>query len=466
ATAAHNARSHREKPRLVLQTSNPLVDIQQYRAKCSELEELTCKFRTKCLEYDRLSTRYNQLHTRLQEQQQQQQQQQQQKKGGAGMMAHRQGATSLASRDPFIELNALEQTTMGVPAGYGTKRTSPSAQVSPDSALAGSAATRGAAEGTTPTKRPRRGTLSSGLPALLSSPLTTHKPLLSYNPRRRGNASSTTGRPALKAPMSSPPFAALSSKVSGAAPSAPTAPRVPPTTIAILSSQETRMDFSDPPYMPEDDGDLLCLGTHPEEGESECRAEGAAGGDVWPFILQTPAKSEQYREWPSDTSSGEKENGSVCAQRSPDLQRILDAVGDCEPCRSFYSVPGLVLPTRDPSTLCQHASGGSRKSKGKAAATDWGAMRAGKAAVDDGPSAPQLRHSSAVMSAPRPARGPTASSHPPEALSHPPNGGQRRPTTPDHFWDIDYFPPIKTLGVETFRKDKHQKPDPSRRVTS
>ncbi|KAJ2743260.1 hypothetical protein GGI20_003888 [Coemansia sp. BCRC 34301] len=454
-TTTHNARSHREMPRLVLQTSKPTVDIYQYRAKCSELEELACKLRTKCLEYDRLSNRYNQLQTRLQ-------QQQQKKNGSVGAMAHKQGASSLTGRDPFLELNALEQTTMGVPAGYGAKRTSPSAQVSPDNAHTGSAA-----EGTTPTKRPRRGTLNSGLPALLSSPLTTHKPLLSYNPRRRGNVSTTSGRSALKAPVSSPPFTGKSNKVSGAAPSAPAAlPRVPPTSLAIFSSQETRMDFSDPPFIPDEEGDLLCLGTHPEEGKSEYKGENAADGDVWPFVLQTSIKPEQYQEWPSDTSSGEKGDGDVCAQRSPDLQRILDAVGDCESCRSFYSVPGVVLPTRDPSTICQHARSGSRKNKGKAAATDWGAMRADGAVVDDGPSTPQLGHRSGIMSAPRPMRGPTASSHPTMAPRQPPNSEQRRPTTPDHFWDIDYFPPIKTLGTETFRGDKHRSLDPSRRAAS
>ncbi|KAJ2056869.1 hypothetical protein GGI17_005960 [Coemansia sp. S146] len=452
-TTTHGSRSHREMPRLVLQTSSPTVDIHQYRAKCNELEEVTNKLRAKCQEYDRLSSRYNQLNSSLQEQRKQQQQQPK-NNSGATTLVHKQGASSLTSRDPFIEFNALEQTTRGIPAGHGSKRTSPSAQVSPDNARTGS----GAAEGTTPTKRPRCNTLSTGLPGLLSSPLTSHKPLLSYNPRRRGQVSTTGGRAALKGPMSSPPpFARTSGRVTGAAPSSSAAAaRAPAAPIILQSSQETRLDFSDPPYMPDDDGELLCLGTHPEEGEgeSEHRDEGAVGGgeDALQLILQTPARPmQQYPEWPreaSDSDSGDrgKENGSVCAQPSPDLQRILDAVGDCEPCRSFYSVPGLVLPRRDPSTLCRHASG-SRRSKGKAAGVSC-----------DGPSAPLLHHYRDSMSAPRPERGSTSR---PEPTRQPPRSEQRRPTTPDHFWDIDYFPPINALGVDTFRRDKQQNSDSS-----
>ncbi|KAJ2089707.1 hypothetical protein GGI09_006234 [Coemansia sp. S100] len=455
-TTTHGSRSHREMPRLVLQTSSTTVDIQQYRAKCSELEELAKKFRAKCQECDGLSSRYNQLKSSLQEQRQKQQQQQQpiqqqqNKTSGTSTLVHKQGAPSLASRDPFIEFGAPEMSMKGIPAGHGTKRKSPNAQISPDNARAGS----GAAEGTTPTKRPRGNTLSTALPGLLSSPLTSHKPLFSYNPRRRGQVSTTGSRPAPKGPMSSPPYARTAGRVTGAAPSASAAvARVSAAPIILPSSQETRLDFSDPPYMPEDDGELLCLGTHPEEGESEHKDEGAAagggGGDAWDFVLQTPARPmQQYPEWPREASDSGKENGSVSAQPTPDLQRILDAVGDCEPCRSFYSVPGLVLPRRDPSTLCQHGSG-SRRSKGKAAG-----------APCDGPSAMPLRHYRDSMSAPRPERVATSSSRP-EPIRQPPRSEQRRPTTPDHFWDIDYFPPINALGVDTFRKDKHQSSDSS-----
>ncbi|KAJ2792899.1 hypothetical protein GGI18_000022 [Coemansia linderi] len=396
-------------PRLVLQTSNPVVDLQQYRAKCNELEELASRFRAKCLDYDRLSSRYDQLRSGLNEQRMQQLK----KTSSAAALARKPG-TPLTNRDPFIELNAPEQTTKGIPARHGPKRTSPTEQVSPDNARVGS----GAVEGTTPTKRPRHSTLTTSLPGILSSPLTSHKPHFPLNPRKR-------------------------------------------------SSQETRLDFSDPPYMPEDEGVLLCLGTHPEEGESEHRDEDAADDSAWQLMLQTPTRPErQYPEFPRDSSDSDSggrksESGSVCAQPSPDLQRILDAVGDCELCRSFYSVPGLVLPKRDPTTLCQHASG-SRKSRGKAAA-DWGARNACNdgAMPHEGMAAPPLRHyRDATMSAPRPERSSTSSCQP-GPVRQPPKSEQRRPTTPDHFWDIDYFPPINALGVDTFRRNKHQNSDSS-----
>ncbi|KAJ2730387.1 hypothetical protein IW152_005288 [Coemansia sp. BCRC 34962] len=373
-TAAPGSRLHREMPRLVLQTSNPTVDIQQYRAKCNELEELASRFRAKCLDYDRLSSRYNQLRFGLHEQRRQQQLK---KTSGAAALACKPGASPLTNRDPFIEFDAPEQTTKGIPVGHGSKRTSSSAQVSPDNA------------------------------------------------------------------------------------------RAPTLPIVLQSSQETRLDFSDPPYMPEDEGELLCLGTHPEESESEHRDEDAADSNAWQFMLQTPTRPEQqYPEFPRDSSDSDsggrgKEDGSVCAQRSPDLQRILDAVADCKLCRSFYSVPGLVLPKRDPATLCQHASG-SRKGRGKAAA-DRGARHLGNddAVPRDGASAPPLRHyRDATMSAPRPERSLTSSCQS-GPIRQPPKSEQRRPTTPDHFWDIDYFPPINALGIETFRRNKRQNSDSS-----
>ncbi|KAJ2487087.1 hypothetical protein IWW37_005382 [Coemansia sp. RSA 2050] len=408
-TAAPGSRLHREMPRLVLQTSNPTVDIQQYRAKCNELEELASRFRAKCLDYDRLSSRYNQLRFGLHEQRRQQQLK---KTSGAAALACKPGASPLTNRDPFIEFDAPEQTTKGIPVGHGSKRTSSSAQVSPDNARVGS----GAAEGTTPTKRPRCSTLTTSLPGIFTSAAPTKAPTL---------------------------------------------------PIVLQSSQETRLDFSDPPYMPEDEGELLCLGTHPEESESEHRDEDAADSNAWQFMLQTPTRPEQqYPEFPRDSSDSDsggrgKEDGSVCAQRSPDLQRILDAVADCKLCRSFYSVPGLVLPKRDPATLCQHASG-SRKGRGKAAA-DRGARHLGNddAVPRDGASAPPLRHyRDATMSAPRPERSLTSSCQS-GPIRQPPKSEQRRPTTPDHFWDIDYFPPINALGIETFRRNKRQNSDSS-----
>ncbi|KAJ2894676.1 hypothetical protein IWW38_002499, partial [Coemansia aciculifera] len=270
-------------PRLALQTSHSTVDIKQYRAKCSELEEVTKKLRAKCQEYEHLSTRYNNLKARLQDKQQPQQQ-----TTSSSVMPHRSVALSLTSRDPFVMLNAPEPTTVGIPPGRGTKRTSPGAPVWPDDAWD---------QMTSPSKRVCSGTLNSNLPAPPeppSSPLTTHKPLLLSNQPKRGNGSTIAARPALKAPPSSPPLAPVSSKVTGAAPkaqAAAAASRAPPTMIPILSSQETRLDYSDPPFIPEEDGELLCLATQPEEYENKCnKYDDEAIGDEnddnrygWPF---------------------------------------------------------------------------------------------------------------------------------------------------------------------------------------
>ncbi|KAJ1999819.1 hypothetical protein GGI04_004411 [Coemansia thaxteri] len=336
-----SSRPHREKPRLVLQTSTPTVDIHQYRTKCSELDELASRYRSKCQEYDRLLSRYTQLSSSAQELS---------RKSATG--ARCKDELPSASKDPFIELNALEHTMLGLPTGNST---SDAASAKTSAAVA----TRVAVE-------------RAQIPAL-------------------------------------------------------------------HSSQETQLDFSDPP-VPVEDSALLCPGTNPSEAE----ADGA--NSAWQFMLKTPDKHCSGQE----RAAAAAESQRVCAQQSPELQRILDAVGDCEPCRSFYSVPGLVLPKRDPSTLCQH------RGRGKGKAADWRAL-AGKDATAN-PASSSMPVASAAT-APRPARGPFTSDH--DAVRQAPKSERRRPTTPDHFWDIDYFPPIKTLGLGNLRKERRQSTDSS-----
>ncbi|KAJ2720742.1 hypothetical protein GGI07_004423 [Coemansia sp. Benny D115] len=153
------------------------------------------------------------------------------------------------------------------------------------------------------------------------------------------------------------------------------------------SSQETRMDFSD-----------LCLPVEAEELIELCPAS-----DV-----EDEAKAE---------SSG-KGGGDA-------LKRILEAVGDCAECRAFYSVPGLVLPKRDPSGLCGHRG----KKKGRVSYPDTTARKAS-------PKAQQQKHEQ----------------QPRQRKSE---GGWERQSTPDNFWDIDFFPPIRTASPEArlLRKD-------------
>ncbi|KAJ2466640.1 hypothetical protein GGI02_004310 [Coemansia sp. RSA 2322] len=416
------------------QGSTPTVDIHQYRTKCSELDELASRYRSKCQEYDRLLSRYTQLSSSAQELS---------RKSATG--ARCKDELPSASKDPFIELNALEHTMLGLPTGNSSnKRSNGSALVSPENLLAGGDVSRAAAtttaDSTTPTKRPRRGTFGSGLPGILSSPLAARKPLLTFNLRGRAKPVSPNTRLAQQATMSSPPPAA--SDAASAKTSAAVATRVAVERAqipALHSSQETQLDFSDPP-VPVEDSALLCPGTNPSEAE----ADGA--NSAWQFMLKTPDKHCSGQE----RAAAAAESQRVCAQQSPELQRILDAVGDCEPCRSFYSVPGLVLPKRDPSTLCQH------RGRGKGKAADWRAL-AGKDATAN-PASSSMPVASAAT-APRPARGPFTSDH--DAVRQAPKSERRRPTTPDHFWDIDYFPPIKTLGLGNLRKERRQSTDSS-----
>ncbi|KAJ2846433.1 hypothetical protein GGI22_006249 [Coemansia erecta] len=120
------------------------------------------------------------------------------------------------------------------------------------------------------------------------------------------------------------------------------------------------------------------------------------------------------REYVGSSVAASKKVCSNGVQMDASLQRILDAVSDCDECKAFYSVPGLVLPKRDPHTLCAHKSR-SRNSKDKD-----GSAQASRRALEA------------------------------------PRSEQKRPTTPEHFWDIDYFPPIRTGGPELLRKSKQR----------
>ncbi|KAJ1935074.1 hypothetical protein FBU59_005500 [Linderina macrospora] len=102
--------------------------------------------------------------------------------------------------------------------------------------------------------------------------------------------------------------------------------------------------------------------------------------------------------------------------------------GGCAICREFYSGPGVVMTKGDLGKRCTHGNSKNKVSPrlpgrpsraAPLALMPIGAQNKGRIV------APQSR----------------------------PKGG--RQTTPDNFWDIDYFPPIRTGGPEALRKQKN-----------
>ncbi|KAJ2795468.1 hypothetical protein H4R21_005098, partial [Coemansia helicoidea] len=184
-----------------------------------------------------------------------------------------------------------------------------------------------------------------------------------------------------------------------AAPAATTAaPARAPKDLAAgvkYSSQETQLDFSEADLRSEI-GVELCPATDDEDDDDD--DEGAAA---------------RRRE-------AEQAAQALAQARAAELRRILDAVGGCAECRAFYTTPGLALPKRDASTLCKH-----RRASGKGA---------GKACTPSpAPATPAARAAGSTAARP---------------------SSERRPSTPENFWDIDYFPAIRTAGPEVLRKSK------------
>ncbi|KAJ1667227.1 hypothetical protein IW140_001681 [Coemansia sp. RSA 1813] len=382
-----------------------VVDMHIYMEKCHEFEQLKAQYVAKCRDYEQLSDKHRNLkasNTRPPE-----------------VVTSKQ---STAVRQPvlpmrlqtFEDFEAVEESMMAPGSGSRGRR---SIAVSPPNALrmqgdmAGMKHRTAATTDVTPTKRARKAANPPGdaLPRLLSSPLSGPcRPLLHKKQCEWKRAGSKEERKHSTKPTVKPrPLQ------SGKQP-------------VLLSSQETQLDFSDlvlPTGLAES-VEQLCP---PSDQECNNNNIGSIGNstrkieerdEMWRAavkqeVIEGNKKVEDWVEKTREFVGSAKDKPKVArgdsTQNDKDLQRILEAVSDCEECKAFYSVPGLVLPKRDPNSLCVHRSR-ARKSK-------------------DG----SVRNSRALEA---------------------PRSEQKRPTTPDHFWDIDYFPPIRTGGPEMLRKNK------------
>ncbi|KAJ1872808.1 hypothetical protein LPJ55_002805 [Coemansia sp. RSA 990] len=355
-----------------------MVEIRWYAEKCKELDDMSNKYSSKCQEYDQLLARYKQL---------------QEHRDISPQPADKRASalTSLSSRQApakvytFEDFDELEKKMRPPGSGNRGKRSHGGILVSPirKGTWAGNqraaAIAMPAADTTTPTKKARKESLGARH-NLLSSP-----PPLHFKGSRRLGVQRNEGRRLFN----------------------------PEATCAAAgvkcSSQETHLDSSDM-CMPEDNVVELCPAS-----DDECsspRDSPVDTGDSWRDMLDCidASKEKQAQQTEPLPKQQQQQQQGKLPERSVRLQRILEAIGDCEPCRDFYSTPGLALPTRDPTTLCTH--------KGKAAS-----------------SAPELRT-------------PQRTNRPSTSRS------ERRPSTPEHFWDIDYFPAIRTAGPEIIRKSR------------
>ncbi|KAJ2844880.1 hypothetical protein IWW36_005011, partial [Coemansia brasiliensis] len=360
--------------------------IRWYAEKCKELEDMANRYSNKCQEYDRLLVRYKQL-------------QEHRKPSPQPADKRTANLTSLSSRQgppakiyTFEDFDELEKKMRPPGSANRGKRSHGGILVSPTrngTHAAGSqqaaAFAMSAADTTTPTKKARKEALGTGRHSLLSSPPPLHfKGSRTFVQRNEGQRL-----------LFSPEAAIAAGGVK-------------------CSSQETHLDSSDM-CMPEDSVVELCPAS--DDGCSSPSDSQADTRDSWREMLDRiddVPKEKHVQQTKSLPKQKQLNQLNKPTEHSVRLQRILEAIGDCEPCRAFYSTPGLALPTRDPTTLCTH-----RKDKGKA-----------------GSSAPELKQT------PRQTNRPSTSK------------SERRPSTPEHFWDIDYFPAIRTAGPEIMRKSR------------
>ncbi|KAJ1889024.1 hypothetical protein LPJ66_008259 [Kickxella alabastrina] len=208
----------------------------------------------------------------------------------------------------------------------------------------------------------------------------------------------------------------------------PQQPQLPRLPRAAASSQETRMDSSDQILCPETDGEgdmmpsveeVLRPATVTADGPPAAATAAKRildeGEDSWRKVLDRDPWTGQVggeKKITFQDSSHPEPRAPVDAALEGDKehqqlrQRILQAVGDCAQCKGFYSMPGLVLPKRDPSSLCMHKNKRSGGGNG-------------------------------VLAGPATA---------------PPRSEHARAGTPEHYWDIEYFPEIRVAGPEQLRK--------------
>ncbi|KAJ2782007.1 hypothetical protein GGI15_003055 [Coemansia interrupta] len=383
------------------QMTSKTVSIDWYVEKCEELKTMTRMYKEKCRDHEELLIKYTQLQTK----------EQQHTVGGLTRTAAA-AAAAATKKHTFDELDKLEKEMLGSRRIKSHRSNTATSLVSP-------------------TKRARRelNLTSSGMMKPLSSPpptkaessaasVTKHKPSVHRQQQQQqqqqhanhhGQSShkpKTTTHLVLKN-QRSPPGVRRLSIVKSTVPSAPPAPKpthhlIPPPNAARLdSSQETRLDFSDP-LGPLEDVLELCPESDSENIAGDNKVETSK-----PPSLSCLLEMEERRKV-------EEANKSIeSAEDAETRRRILEAVKDCQTCTTFYSVRGLVLPKRDPGTLCVH-----KKSKGKAARRSMVNMTPIACGPKDG-----WRQMS------------------------PPRSEQRRPSTPEHYWDLGHFPDIRTAGV-------------------
>ncbi|KAJ2654624.1 hypothetical protein IWW48_005988 [Coemansia sp. RSA 1200] len=377
--------------------------LRLYTEKCHEYERLKSQYTTKCRDYEQLSDKYMQLNRTVSTRPEAM---------GGKHNAAKQMAQPVRLQT-FEDFEAVEESMMAPGSGSRGRRRgviSPSNIACMRSDMAGAKHSR--APGTmdeTPTKRARgAGGAGDALPRLLSSPLNSIcRPLVQRKQREWRKPASPKADAKEEAKCVTVP--------ADKQPLPPRSGKQP----ALLSSQETQLDFSDL-VLPIGEPELaeLCPQSDHENNSSN-RSQRGEEQEMWRAavkqdVIEGNKKVEDWvektREYAGCSEAKLKAAKHDTAQQNSDhLQQILAAVDDCEQCRTFYSVPGLVLPNRNPHSLCAHRSrtkksrdGGARGSKDSAG----------------------------------------------------PRSEQKRPTTPEHFWDIDYFPPIRTGGPEILRKSK------------
>ncbi|KAJ1842641.1 hypothetical protein LPJ73_005736, partial [Coemansia sp. RSA 2703] len=373
------------------------VSINWYMEKCEELDAMTQKYNAKCRDHEQLLIKYTRLQTKDQEL-------------TASGLTRAAGTTSTTARKhTFDELDELEKEMLGSKC-MKPFRSNATSLVSP-------------------TKRARRelALTSSGMTNLLSSPppikaessaanTTKRRPSVHYQQQQVNQHDHSSHKPKTTTHLvlknqRSPPGVRRLSIVKTSAPSAPRPNQhLTPAanTVRLDSSQETRLDFSDPLASIEDVVELC------SESDSENRTGSNRARTSKPSSISCLLEMEEHRK-----TEGTKES-SESAKDAETRRRILEAVKDCEACTAFYSVQGLVLPKRDPSTLCVH-----KKSKGKAARRSMVNMTP----IACGPQDRWRQRS-------------------------PPKSEQRRPSTPEHYWDLSHFPDIRTAGPEVLRKSR------------
>ncbi|KAJ1642483.1 hypothetical protein LPJ64_005671 [Coemansia asiatica] len=380
-----------------------VVGMQWYVEKCNALDEMTRKYRVKCQEYEQLLTRYNRLQSRKLENNSRQCRQQ----SGVQSGSYSAAAVGTARVATFDDIDEIEER-MQAPGSARAKRTSTGLLVSPvrggcrgganafrpatnvAAVAKATAASLAVAEEGTPTKRAKPSLFDGG--DITDSFSSPPKPI-----RPAASSTDVTEKPAVakKMPM-----------------------------VLVHSSQETQLDFSDPCFANEH-AVKLCPDSDEEDSD----------GDRDKVMWTSPVRQQSSK--PAAFLLAERERESSDSDCDSDArrqrQRLLEASGICDECKRFYSVPDLALPkSADLSLLCAHNRSSSKSGKGKG--KDLGGL---KNSVDQTP----LSHGSNS--------GGRSSSR-----KQTPKSEQRLQSTPDYFWDISFFPDIKTAGPELLRKNR------------